>query len=140
MKLVSGTTDQYIYFVALLAGERVTGLSGFTVFWSRNGGAATADASVTVNETSSANMAGVYEYLVTEGTTIDAGDDTQEYVLQISKTGMDPVTRVIEIYRPKITVGNTLTISASGISEVNIKEVNDIAVTGIGTAVDPWGP
>ena len=117
MRIPSGTTDQYIYFVAVDSTDlksRETGLTGFTVYWSRNGGAATQDASVTVNEVDATNMPGVYEYLVTEGTTIDAGDDSQEYVLHITHASMAPVTRVIEIYRPKITVGNTLGVAADG--------------------------
>jgi len=43
MRIPSGTTDQYIYFVALDATDgvtRETGLSSFTVYRSRNGGAA----------------------------------------------------------------------------------------------------
>jgi hypothetical protein len=63
----------------------------------------------TINETSSANMPGVYELLLDEDMTIDAGDDSQEMVFHITHAGMAPVTRTIELYRPKITLGETST-------------------------------
>jgi hypothetical protein len=51
----------------------------------------------------------VYELLLDEDMTIDAGDDSQEMVFHITHAGMAPVTRTIELYRPKITVGETST-------------------------------
>lgn len=117
MRLASGVTDQYIYFVAVDATDlktRETGLSTFTVYRSRDGGAAAAYTTPTVNETDTTNMPGVYELLVDEDTTIAAGNDTEEMVLHITATGMAPVTRTIELYRPKITAGNTLGVAADG--------------------------
>ncbi len=93
---------------------RETGLSGFTVYRSRNGGVAAAYTTPTVNETDVTNMPGVYELLIDEDTTLDAGDDEQEYVVHITHASMEPVTRVIEIYRPKITEGNTLGVASDG--------------------------
>ena len=123
MRIPSGVTDQYIYFVAVDATDfttRETGLSSFTVYRSRNGGAATAMTTPTINETSSANMPGVYELLLDEDMTIDAGDDSQEMVFHITHAGMAPVTRTIELYRPKITAGNTLTVESDGdLTKVN---------------------
>jgi phage baseplate assembly protein W len=123
MRIPSGVTDQYIYFVAVDATDfttRETGLSSFTVYRSRNGGAATAMTTPTINETSSANMPGVYELLLDEDMTIDAGDDSQEMVFHITHSGMAPVTRTIELYRPKITAGNTLTVESDGdLTKVN---------------------
>jgi len=63
----------------------------------------------TINETDGTNMPGVYELLLDEDMTIDAGDDSQEMVFHITHAGMAPVTRTIELYRPKITVGETST-------------------------------
>lgn len=102
MRMPNGTTDQYIYFVALDSSDyhtRKTGLSSFTVYRSRNGGAATAYTTPTITEVSSANMPGLYKFLLDEDMTLDAGDDSQEMALHITASGMAPVTRTIEIYR-----------------------------------------
>lgn len=123
MRIPAGVTDQYIYFVAVDATDlktRETGLSGFTVYRSRNGGAAASMTTPTVNETDSSNMPGVYELLLDEDMTIDAGDDSQEMIFHITTSGMAPVSRVIELYRPKISVGYTLSVEADGdLTKVN---------------------
>jgi len=117
MRIASGVVDQYIYFVAVDSGDfvtRETGLTTFTVYRSRNGGAPVAMTTPTINETDTTNMPGIYELLLDEDMTIDSGDDTQEMVFHITHAGMAPVTRTIELYRPKITVGNTLDVTATG--------------------------
>ena len=111
MRIPSGVTDQYIYFVAVDSTDfttRETGLTTFTVYRSRNGAAAAAMTTPTINETDATNMPGVYELLLDEDMTIGAGNDTEEMVFHITQASMAPVTRTIEIYRPKITAGNTL--------------------------------
>lgn len=113
MKIPSGVIDQYIYFVAVDPTDlksRETGLSGFGVQRSRDGGAAVAYTTPTVVEISAANMPGVYALLVDEDTTIDAAHDTEEYCVHITHGSMQPVTRTIELYRPKITIGETLAV------------------------------
>lgn len=115
MRLPSGVTDQYIYFVAVDATDlstRETGLTTFTVYRSRNGGVAAAMTTPTINEVDATNLPGVYELLVDEDTTLDSGDDTQEMVFHITHAGMAPVTRTIELFRPKVTAGETLTVSS----------------------------
>lgn len=123
MRIPSGVTDQYIYFVGVDATDlktRETGLSSFTVYRSRNGGAAAAYTTPTVNETDNTNMPGVYELLLDEDMTIDSGDDSQEVCLHITATGMAPVTRTFELYRPKITAGFTLGTESDGdLTKVN---------------------
>jgi hypothetical protein len=117
MRIPSGVTDQYIYFVAVDATDlksRETGLSSFTVYRSRNGAAAAAMTTPTVNETDGTNMPGVYELLLDEDMTITAGNDSEEMVFHITAAGMAPVTRVIELYRPKITAGYTLGVGSDG--------------------------
>ena len=126
MRIPSGVTDQYIYFVAVDATDyatRETGLSSFTVYRSRNGAAAAAMTTPTINETDSTNMPGVYELLLDEDMTIGAGNDSEEMVFHITATGMAPVTRTIELYRPKITAGNTLTVESDG----DLTQVNTLA-------------
>lgn len=126
----SGVTDQYTYFVAVDSTDfttRETGLSSFTVYRSRNGGAAAAFTTPTINETSSANMPGVYELLLDEDMTIDSGDDVQHMVVHITATGMAPVTKEFCIGRPKITAGNTLTVASDGdLTEVNTLTGNTV--------------
>ena len=123
MRIPSGVSDQFIYFVAVDSTDfstRETGLTGFTVYRSRNGAAAAAMTTPTINETDSTNMPGVYELLLDEDMAIGAGNDTEEMVFHITATGMAPVTRTIELFRPKITAGNTLGVAADGdLLEVN---------------------
>ena len=128
MRIPSGVTDQYIYFVAVDVNDlttRETGLSSFTVYRSRNGGAAAAMTTPTINETDATNMPGVYELLLDEDMTIDAGDDSQEMCFHITQASMAPVTRTIELYRPKITAGSTATITAGGRIDANVEAINN---------------
>lgn len=128
MRIPSGVVDQYIYFIGVDATDlktRETGLSSFTVYRSRNGGAAAVYTTPTVNETDVTNMPGVYELLLDEDMTIDAGDDSQEVCLHITATGMAPVTRTFELYRPKLTAGNTLGVESDGdLTKVNTLDGN----------------
>lgn len=125
MRIPSGTTDQYIYFIAVDATDlktREPGLSGFTVYRSRNGGAAAAMTTPTVSETDDTNMQGVYELLLDEDMTIGSGNDSEEMIFHITQAAMAPVDRTIELYRPKITAGQTLT-TASGVGEANTVQI-----------------
>lgn len=127
MRFQSGITDQYIYFVAVDSTDlktRETGLTSFTVYRSRNGGAAAAYTSPTINETDSTNMPGVYELLLDEDMTIDSGDDSQAVVLHITQAAMAPVTLTFELYRPKITAGNTLDVASTGEAGLDFANVN----------------
>jgi len=151
-RMVAGVTDEYVYFVAVDATDnktRETGLSSFTVYYSLNGGAATAMTTPTVNETDGTNMPGVYELLIDEAgmTTLASGDDTGELCLHITQASMAPVTRVIEIYRPKLTAGNTLTVASGGQGVANLTQLNGSAtpVTNLNTAYNSawstaWDP
>lgn len=141
MRIASGDTAKYIYFVGLDATDlktRETGLSSFTVRRSRNGGASAAYTTPTINETDSSNMPGVYELLVDEDVTIDSGDDEQEICLHITHAGMAPVTRTITLFRPKITAGQTVT-AANGAADADVEYVNGVEIVGDGAAT-PWGP
>lgn len=103
MRIPSGVTDQYIYFVAVDPTDlktRETGLTTFTVYYSKDGGTATQISTPTVNETDATNMPGVYELLLSAGTTIGSGNGSEELALHITHASMAPVTRVIEIYDP----------------------------------------
>lgn len=127
MRITSGTTDQYIYFVAVDPEDLVTRETGlntanFTVYRSRNGAAAAAMTTPTINETDSSNMPGVYELLLDEDTTIAAGNQSEEMALHITHASAAAVTRVIELYRPSVTEGETLTVSG-GLGTVNTTQI-----------------
>ena len=123
MRIASGVTDQYVYFVAVDATDfttRETGLSSFTVNRSRNGGARAAMTTPTINQTNSANMPGVYELLLDEDMTIGSGNETEAMAFHITHSGMAPVTLQIELFRPKITAGYTLGVESDGdLTKVN---------------------
>ena len=97
----SGITDQYVYFVAVDATDyvsRETGLSSFTVYRSRNGSAAAAMTTPTINETDATNMPGVYELLLDEDMTIGTGNVTESMTFHITHAGMAPVTVAVELF------------------------------------------
>lgn len=140
MRIPSGKTDQYIYFVAVDITDlktRETGLSGFTVYRSRNGAAAVLYTTPTINETDVTNMPGVYELLVDEDTTIAAGSDSEEYCVHITQASMAPVTRAVELYRRDTTSGTTLDVTATGAAGIdwgnveNKTTANDLTATSI---------
>lgn len=116
MRIPSGKVDQSIFFVAYDSNthtSRKTGLSSFTVYRSRNGGTATAYTTPTVAELDNANMPGLYALLIDEDTTIAAASDSEEYAVHITASGMDPVSRTIELYRDA-TLAATLKSVARG--------------------------
>ena len=103
MRIPSGSTDKYLYFVALDATDlktRETGLTTWTVARSRNGAADVAWTTPTVTEIDAAAMPGVYALLLDEDTTLGAGVESEEMCVHITHAGMAPVTRTFEIYRP----------------------------------------
>ena len=132
----SGVTDQYTYFVAVDSTDfttRVTGLSSFAVYRSRDGGAATAFTTPTVNETDATNMPGVYELLLDEDMTIGSGNDVEHMAVHITATGMAPVTKEFCIARSKITAGETLALS-SGVLGTGVINANTLATDTITAA------
>lgn len=119
MRIPSGSTDKRLIFVAVDATDlktREPGLTGFTVYRSRNGGTPVAYTTPTVTELSSANMPGVYALTVDEDTTITAGVDEEDYCVHITHASMAPVTRTVELFRPKLTEGTTVTVAQNGVS------------------------
>lgn len=141
MRIVSGNTTKYIYFVAVDSVDlktRETGLSSFTVYRSRNGGAAASYTTPTINETDSTNMPGVYELLLDEDMTIDTGDQSQEVCLHITHAGMAPVTRTFELYRPSVTAGETLSVSG-GLGNAAVQVMAPDTITASAIAADAIG-
>jgi len=117
MKIQSGSTANYIYFVAVDETDRVTretGLTSFTVYRSRNGGAAAAMTTPTINEVDATNMPGLYELLLDEDTT--ATEPTEEMALHITHAGMAPVTRTVEIEKNILTTQMAESYAADGVA------------------------
>ncbi len=160
MRIPSGKTDVLIYFVAVDSTDlktREAGLSSFTVYRSRNGGAATAYTTPTVAELSAGNMPGVYALTIDEDTTIAATSDSEEYCVHITQASMAPVTRVIELYRRDTTSGQSITVAngaadadieriqgtvvstpaTAGILDVNVKNIDNDAASASGTVTFP---
>src|SRR3990172_4632071 len=125
MRIPSGTLDQVVFFVAVDSTDlktRETGLTTFTVYRARDIGAATLMTTPTVAELSAANMPGVYSLLLDEDMTIAAGNDSEEMEFHITQAAMAPVTRSIELYRPKLTAGETATV-ANGAVDADIERL-----------------
>lgn len=140
MRIPSGKVDQAIYFVAVDSTDlktRKTGLTTFTAYRSRNGGAATAYTTPTITELSAANMPGVYSLLIDEDTTIASGSDSEEYCVHITQAAMAPVTRTIELYRREVTTGNQLSVSAAGRALSDVDTIKTQAVTCSGGVTIP---
>ena len=93
LRIASGVTDQFVYFHP---GD--LGLSSFTVYRSRNGAAAVAMTTPTINETDSSNMPGEYELLLDEDMTIGGGNLTEHMVFWITADGMVPQRVEIELF------------------------------------------
>jgi len=139
-KIPAGSTDQYIYFVAVDSTDfhtRETGLSSFTVYYSIDSGAGTAMTTPTVAETDASNMPGVYDLLIDEAgmTTLVAGEDTHELTVHITHAGMDPVTRAVTIYRTKITEGQTVDAANGGI---DVETIRGAAPDSASDIVNEW--
>jgi len=140
-ELTSGSTDEYVYFVAVDATDlhtRETGLlaAGFTVYYSINGGAATAMTTPTVTLLDDTNMPGEYKLLVDEAgiTTLGATKDQANVIFSISHASIDRTTISAVVKRPKITAGQTVT-AANGAANADAKYVNAVATTSV-TAVN----
>lgn len=147
-RIASGTTDQYVYF------QRQTGLSSFTVYRSRNGAAWAAMTTPTISEGSSGNAPGIYQLLLDEDMTIGSGNTTEHMVFYITASDMTPVFLEVELFRPVITEGQTLTVAssvasanvtqfggsagafASGRPEVNVNSLAANSITAAATAAD----
>ena len=149
MRIPSGiTTKTKLFFAGTAADPSVamTGLSSFTVYRSRNGGASTAYTSPTITELSAANQPGLYWLLIDEDTAATSGSD-EEYAITVNATGMAPAHLSLTLYIPDVTVGQTLTVTTGRASvgfiandTITAASLNADAVTeiqnGLATAVN----
>lgn len=97
MRIKKDVVTQKLSFVGFDSTDhttRKTGLSSFTVYYSLNGGTATAMTTPTIAELDATNMAGDYTLLVDEAGMVSAAG---ELTVHIAATGMDHVTITVEI-------------------------------------------
>ena len=155
MRIPSGVTDQYGYFVAFRASDRTTRQQGmgvdlggsghgkFVVYRSRNGGALTAMTTPTV-ASCGGSAPGVYALLLDEDMTIDAGDYSQEMTFHITTTdtalstdSIIPVTASIELYDDRMTVatGGIAALSTGGGHVADLVETLTTNVAAIETSI-----
>lgn len=132
MLIPSGSTDRGVYFSA---GE--TGLATWTIYLSRNGAARAAMTTPTVTEIGD----GDYFLLLDEGTTLDAGHDTEELLIQFEHAGIDLISRAVTLYRPVKTEGRALAVTATGAVAIDWGNVENptTAVNLSGTTVGGGG-
>ncbi|MCH8314088.1 MAG: hypothetical protein IID17_14000 [Nitrospinae bacterium] len=124
---VLGFADQFLYFNA---GQ--VGLASFTVYRSRNGAAAAAFNSPTINETDATNMPGVYELLLDEDMTIGGGNLTEAMSFWITHAAMSPVFAEIELFAlNNLAASDVLT---------QINAALDTAITELGVATPAASP
>ncbi len=102
MKILNGSLDNIIFFVALDLTDgatRETGLTTWAVWYQLDGGTPAAMTTPTIVEIESTNMEGVYSLLIDEALMTQLADDkSEELVIHITHAGMREVTRYIEIY------------------------------------------
>ena len=102
MKILNGSLNNIIHFVAfdLTDGAtRETGFSTFTVWYQLNGGTAAVMTTPTIVELDDTTMEGVYSLLIDEALMTQLADDkSEELVIHITHAGMREVTRYIEVY------------------------------------------
>ena len=127
-RIPASSTDRKITF-----NGGYTGLTGFTVKYSKDGGTWTTYASPAVSELGD----GKYAVTINEGTSLSTSNDEIDYFLQVSATGMMTVDIALEVYRPKITVGNTLGVSALGFVEQCVANSDMRGTDGANTTAPP---
>jgi len=104
MKILNGSLDNIIFFVAFDATDGATretgyGSAGFSVTYQLDNGTPTVMTTPTIVELDDVTIRGVYSLLIDEPLMTQlAGDKSEELVIHITHAGMREVTRYIEIY------------------------------------------
>jgi hypothetical protein len=94
-RLRNGVLDQYVYF-----RMPVSGLSGFDVWYTRNGAGAVQMTTPTISQPSAANMPTVYALLLDESgiVTMAGGNICEQVLLQVSLAGQPTQFIDVELY------------------------------------------
>lgn len=107
--ILSGSTTDTIQFYAVQSSDHITPYtagSSFTVYYSIDGGTATAMTTPTVTALDTTYMPGWYKLLVDEAlmTVVPSGHDATNLALHITHASMDPVAREVEVREPLSTI------------------------------------
>lgn len=103
-RLASGTTVQKAMFMAYDEDDLstpLTGLTDFSVYYTKNGGTPVLMTTPTVVEASNVNLPGEYWLTLDEGTTITSGYRTEEVVYTVKATGMGDWKIQVELFTPE---------------------------------------
>jgi hypothetical protein len=133
VRIANGDTSRTVYFVAVDATDlksRETSLTSLAVWYSIDGGSKTDMTTPTVTHVSN----GVWKVAIDEAgmVAVPASRDECEVVIEITATEMAPVTRVFEVFRPKIAeglTGPTTTDLANAVAPLALR--TDVAAVGI---------
>lgn len=130
IRIAAGDVNQYIYFTALNENDstRLTGLNSFSAYYSQNGNVVVNMQSPTIIETNAVTMPGDYHILLTGNFSLNNNHDSEELLLHISHSGMQHVSRSIELSRPKLSLGKTLSVNADGtLSGLGVNSINGLS-------------
>ena len=141
MRIKKGDTGRVVYFVAVDSTDlvaRETSLTNIKVHYAIDeaDGSATAMTTPTATAVDTTNMAGVFALAIDEAGMVGlgAGVDEAELILHITADEMAPVTLSIEVFREKITAGNTLVVDANG--RVDVGKIAGTAQTANDNGAD----
>ena len=144
MRIPTGSTNRLIFFVArdivdLFTRETGLAAADFTVYYKLDDGSLTLWPDTPPIVEVGANMPGAYTLALDESgaTTLDAANDEETLMLQITHASIDPITMSVEIYRPKITAGRTLGADASGALSVCTLNTDMKGTDGANTTTPP---
>jgi len=137
MLVAGGATNVTTYFAMRLSatGAAATGLTitDFDLQYTRSGVAPTAKVDATaLAATDSAHADN-------KAIEIDATDQPGLYRVDWPDAAFATGVREV-ILSVKCATAFTEHLRVEISAAVNVKEVNDVAVTGVGTSADPWGP
>ena len=132
MRVATGDNSRYLYYVAVDPTDLKTpetGLTSFTVAHSVAGGGDVAWTTPTTAQVDATAAPGLYALLLDEMPAITSGVDEQEVAIIISHASMRTVFRTVELYRPKVTAGETLAV-ASGITTADVNDKTGFEISG----------
>lgn len=135
-RIEQADTARHITFVAVDATDyvtRETSLTNVAVYYSIDGGTATAMTTPTATALDATNMPGVFKLAIDEAgmVTLASGVDESELTLHITATEMAPVTLSAEVYRNAANVSEWLgtacaTPTVAGVPEVDMTHKNGL--------------
>jgi len=110
MKIISGSvTSQMAFYLENSGGLPITGLTGFVVYWSKNGSTPVPWTTPVITEADDTNAPGLYHLLLDEGTTLTGGMACEELVVYITHDDITPAVCSVDIERSYAGIDSILT-------------------------------